>query len=54
MGVDGKIILNDMLKEYYAKTLVGYMRFNMGIAMSPYGQGNDLKGFLNCRKFLIS
>jgi len=45
MSVDGKIILNGALKEYYGKTLAGYVRFNIGIARSPYGQGNDPKGF---------
>jgi len=28
MSVDGKIILNGALKEYYGKTLAGYVRFN--------------------------
>lgn len=54
MGVDGRIILNGKLKEYYGKNLVGYILFNIGIARNPYGKGNDPKGFLKCREFLIS
>lgn len=48
----------DDIKRYVKgilwKTLAGYMRFSIGIATCPYGQGNDPKGFLNCREFLIS
>ena len=32
VGVDGKVILNGMLKEYYGKASAGYMRLNIGIA----------------------
>jgi hypothetical protein len=48
-GVDGKIILEGMLKEYYGNTLAGYMRFNIRRARSL-----NYKGFLKCREFVIS